>query len=141
MDQLVDERQNTANLLAAALTNDDRPAAGQSLQNTDALQSLLATAAEGEDIIEDLPEYEDLIDEIDLAPVRQQQERPRAPARTRRPPGIPRRQTRPRDNDKKGQRQPERAQNNNVDTVERYSHTNEDGSFTFGYIAEDGSFR
>ena len=141
VDQLVDERQNTANLLAAALTNDDRPAAGQSLQNTDALQSLLATAAEGEDIIEDLPEYEDLIDEIDLAPVRQQQERPRAPARTRRPPGIPRRQTRPRDNDKKGQRQPERAQNNNVDTVERYSHTNEDGSFTFGYIGEDGSFR
>ena len=137
VDQL--DNNNAADLLAAALTNDG-PAPGQSLQSTDALQSLLATAAEGEDIIEDLPEYEDI---EELIPVRQQpQERPRAPApRTRTRIGIPRRQSRPRDNDKKGQRVPERAQAQNVNTVERYSHTNEDGSFTFGYIGEDGSFR
>lgn len=142
MDQLVNERQNTADLLAAALTNDNQEPLdfdrGQSLQSTDALQSLLATAAEGEDVIE---EYED---DLAILPVRQQPERPQQPprGRTRRPPGVPRRSQRPRDNDEKGQRLPnETRDRETVNTVERYSHTNEDGSFTFGYIAEDGSFR
>ena len=144
VDQLVNERQNTADLLAAAFA--DQPEddlqfeRGQSLQSTDALQSLLATAAEGQDVIEEAAP-------IPLAPVRQeprQQEQPRrAPGRTRRPPGVPRRVARPRDNAEKGQRLPNQQDrpNDNVGTVERYSHTNEDGSFTFGYIAEDGSFR
>lgn len=71
VDQLVNERQNTADLLAAALTNDNEQDLdrGQSLQSTDALQSLLATAAEGEDVLE----YEDIIDQ---EPV-QRPERPR----------------------------------------------------------------
>lgn len=136
VDQLVNERQNTADLLAAALTNDNEQDLdrGQSLQSTDALQSLLATAAEGEDVLE----YEDIIDQEPL----QRPERPRQLAgRTRRPPGVPRRANRPRDNEKKGQRLPQEAAKESVGTVERYSHTNEDGSFTFGYIAEDGSFR
>ena len=121
---------------------------GQNLQSTDALQSLLATAAEGEDIIEEVQ-----IIEESLPPV-VRQERPRRPSggarpgnggrtggRTRLPPGVPQRQ-RPRDNEKKGQRLPgQTPDRDNVDTVERYSHTNEDGSFTFGYISEDGSFR
>ena len=137
VDQLVNQQQSTADLLAAALTSDgEDDLRGQSLQSTDALQTLLATAAEGDDVIEDIV--------IQEAPaVRQRpQQRPQRPSggRTRLPPGIPQRQ-RPRDNDKKGQRLPDAPARDNVDTVERYSHTNEDGSFTFGYIAEDGSFR
>ena len=131
---MVNERQNTADLLAAALTNDNEDDFQPSLQNTDALQSLLATAAE------EIPEYDEeiLLEQEPILPVRQQ-EVPRG--RTRRPPGIPRRQNRPRDNEEKGQRLPSDAKRENVGTVERYSHTNEDGSFTFGYIGEDGSFR
>lgn len=160
VDQLVSERQNTADLLAAALDAGDDDLQfeqGQSLQSTDALQSLLATAAAAspEPFI---PEYEDLVEEQLLQPIAavprqrqqqvQQEEAPRGrvpSGRTRRPPGVPRR-VRPRpDNEQKGQRQPnERDRENsseNVGTVERYSHTNDDGSFTFGYISEDGSFR
>ena len=147
MDQLVNERQNTANLLAAALTNTNEESdplfnRGQSLQNTDALQSLLATAAEGDELLE----YEDIVEEP-IVPLRQQpqqpQQAPPAPrGRTRRPPGVPRRaQGAKSNNAEKGLRRPENAQRETVGTVERYSHTNEDGSFTFGYIAEDGSFR
>ena len=135
----MNERQNSADLLAAALTSDGgddvADLRGQSLQGTDALQSLLATAAEGDDVI---VEYDDI---IEVEPQRPQ--RPRRPSggRTRLPPGIPR-SNRPRpENEKKGQRIPNRPASENVDTVERYSHTNEDGSFTFGYIGEDGSFR
>lgn len=136
IDQLVNQRQSSADLLAQTLTGgsdgNDNDLRGQSLQGTDALQNLLATAAEGEDIIE----YDDIIEE---EPVRPQ--RPQRPSggRTRLPPGIPRSSN--KDNEKKGQRIPNRPKAENVDTVERYSHTNEDGSFTFGYIGEDGSFR
>ena len=154
VDQLVNERQNTADLLAAALAidEDEDIEQGQSLQSTDALQSLLATAAEGpsEPFI---PEYDDVVEEQPIIapaqiprrqPLPAQAEAPRRvpSGRTRRPPSVPRR-VRPRpDNEKKGQRQPNRpAGDDAVGTVERYSHTNEDGSFTFGYIAEDGSFR
>jgi len=160
VDQLVSERQNTADLLAAALAVDDEDLGfdqGQSLQSTDALQSLLATAAEVSPQ-PFIPEYEDVVEEqAPLAQIPRRQQRPqqvqqaevprsRVPSgRTRRPPGVPRR-VRPRhDNEKKGERQPNRdrepAGNDNVGTVERYSHTNDDGSFTFGYISEDGSFR
>lgn len=145
VDQLVNNQQQDAgDLLAIALTSSDSEDEfrGQSLQSTDALQSLLATAAEGEDVIEEVQ----LIEETPVV----RPERPRRPSggarpgnggRTRLPPGIPQRQ-RPRDNEKKGQRLPDQTRDrDNVDTVERYSHTNEDGSFTFGYIAEDGSFR
>ena len=150
VDQLVNNQQQDAgDLLAIALTSADSEDEfrGQSLQSTDALQSLLATAAEGEDVIEEVQ----LIEESPVV----RPERPRRPSggarpgngggrtggRTRLPPGIPQRQ-RPRDNEKKGQRLPDQTRDrDNVDTVERYSHTNEDGSFTFGYIAEDGSFR
>ena len=145
VDQLVNNQQQDAgDLLAIALTSSDSEDEfrGQSLQSTDALQSLLATAAEGEDVIEE-------VQPIEESPV-VRPERPRRPSagarpgnggRTRLPPGIPQRQ-RPRDNEKKGQRLPDQTRDrDNVDTVERYSHTNEDGSFTFGYIAEDGSFR
>ena len=134
--------------MAAALTSDgEDDLRGQSLQSTDALQTLLATAAEGEDVIEEVQ----LIEESPVV----RPERPRRPSggarpgngggrtggRTRLPPGIPQRQ-RPRDNEKKGQRLPDQTRDrDNVDTIERYSHTNEDGSFTFGYIGEDGSFR
>ena len=116
VDQLVSERQNTADLLAAALTTSDdddlQLEQGQSLQSTDALQSLLATAAEGspEPIISD---YDDFVEEqAPLAQIPRRQQQAEAPrgrvpsGRTRRPPGVPRR-VRPRpDNDKKGQRQP-----------------------------------
>ena len=150
VDQLVNNQQQDAgDLLAIALTSADSEDdfRGQNLQSTDALQSLLATAAEGEDVIEEVQ----LIEESPVV----RPERPRRPSggarpgngggrtggRTRLPPGIPQRQ-RPRDNEKKGQRLPDQTRDrDNVDTVERYSHTNEDGSFTFGYIAEDGSFR
>ena len=140
----LDEQQNTALLLQAALQEEEddllfaRPTSQRAQQTTDALESLLATAALGEPEIEEpapvqIPE---------ARPVAQ--ERPRTAGRTRRPPGIPRRRPRPRpveDEEDRGARRPNRPAENTVNTVERYSHMNEDGSFTFGYMAEDGSFR
>lgn len=131
-----DNRQNTADLLAATFEESQR--------SEDALQTLLETAAP--DVIE---EREPIL------PLRPQQEQPRRqqPEGRRRAPGVPRRsrprpdQRRPASSEEEGGNGRPRPEGNGrprpepIKTTERYSHMNADGSFTFGYVSEDGSFR
>jgi len=153
------QQADTAALLATALDEDSTESnlraavqEGQSLQNADALQALLSTAAQEP---EQLPQEEE---EVTPQPaiVRVVPARPAAPieadaatgARRRLPPNVPRRgpsdaRVEAVDDSaaEKGQRIPSRPREEPVKTTDNYSHTNPDGSFTFGYVAEDGSFR
>lgn len=129
-----DNRQNTADLLAATFEESQR--------SEDALQSLLETAAPA------------VIEESEpILPLRAQpqraQEQPRRQqpeGRRRAPPGVPRR-SRPRPDDRRRPASSEEEGGNGrprpepIKTTERYSHMNADGSFTFGYVSEDGAFR
>lgn len=135
VDQLIEEQQSTADLLAAAVQGGE----------PSALESLLATA-EGSGI-EDVQQP--------ILPVRPQ---PTQPPRRERPRqrvvGVPRR-SRPRTRPQPAEqgraapsRESSREEGGNgrprpepIRTTERYSHMNSDGSFTFGYVSEDGSFR
>jgi hypothetical protein len=127
----INNRQNTADLLAAAI---EEP-------QSNAFQSLLATVGGSDDVVTQFVQEPEPI-----LPLRPQEDQPRRqrPEGRRRAPGVPRR-SRPRpaqdgnaSDEEGGNRRPRPEP---IKTTERYSHMNSDGSFTFGYVSEDGSFR